>query len=202
VVEAYLRLGVLDHRHLDARAVEAVADAGVTLCERRFRAKINLRGKPVKKFLDGAKRALGLRLPKSPNRTVSAKGLTALWLGPDEWLVVGPPGSEDKIAHDLRDALAGQHAAVTDVSEGRTVIGLAGRHARDVLMKGCPLDLHPREFKTGDCAQSALAKAVIILHQTGNAPAYDIYIERSMADYLWTWLEDACQEYGLAVVKG
>ena len=69
-------------------------------------------------------------------------------------------------------------------------------------MKGCPLDVHAREFKTGDCAQSALAKAIIILHQTGDAPAYDIYIERSMADYIWTWLEDAAEEYGLAVVKG
>ncbi len=202
MVEAYLRLGVLDHRHLDARAAESVADAGVTLCERRFKAKINLRGKPLKKFIDAARRALGLSLPKSPNSTVSAKGITALWLGPDEWLVVGPPGSEGKIAVDLRAALAGQHAAITNVSEGRTVIGLAGRHARDVLMKGCPLDVHPREFKTGDCAQSALAKAIIILHQTSDAPAYDIYCERSMADYLWSWLEDAAEDYGLAVVKG
>ena len=200
MVEAYLRLGVLDHRHLDARA--SVADAGVTLCERRFKAKINLRGKPVKKFLDAARKALGLTLPKAPNSTVSAKGLTALWLGPDEWLVVGPPASEGNIAGDLRAALAGQHVAVTDVSEGRTVIGLDGRHARDVLMKGCPLDLHSSEFKPGDCAQSALAKAIIILHQTSDAPAYDIYCERSMADYLWTWLEDAAEEYGLAVIKG
>ncbi len=194
MVEAYLRLGVLDHRHLDARAADSVSDAGVALCEHRFRAKINLRGKPVKKFLDAARKALGLTLPKKPNRTAAGKDLTALMLGPDEWLVVGAPGSEGGLAEGLRGALEGQHCAITDVTEGRTVIGLAGRNARDLLMKGCPLDLHPRQFKTGDCAQSALAKALIILHQTSDAPAYDIYVERSFADYLWSWLEDAAEE--------
>ena len=202
MVEAYLRLGVLDHRHLDARAADDAGNSGVILCERRFRAKINLRGKPVKKFLDGVRKALGLTLPKTPNTTAAGKDLTALWLGPDEWLLVGPPGAEGGIAKGLRDALKDQHAAITDVTEGRTVIGLAGRNAGDILMKGCPLDIHPRQFKSGDCAQSVLAKATIILHQTSDAPAYDIYVERSFADYLWTWLEDAALEYGLAVVKG
>ena len=204
--ESYQRQGVLDHLHLDARIVDRPGDdpgdAGVVLCERRFRAKINLRGKPAKKFLEAAAAALGLELPKTPNTTASGGALTALWLGPDEWLVVGPPDREGDIAEGLRAALAGRHCAVTDVTEGRAVIGLAGGHARDVLMKGCPLDLHPREFKPGDCAQSTLAKATVILHQTSDAPAYDIYVERSFADYLWSWLEDAALEYGLAVVKG
>ena len=201
MVESYLRLGVLDHRHLHARAADEAGDAGVVLCERRFVAKINLRGKPLKKFIDAARKALGLTLPKKPNTTAAGKDLTALMLGPDEWLLIGAPGREGEIAQALGHALAGQHAAITDVTEGRTVIGLGGRNARDLLMKGCPLDVHRREFKPGDCAQSVLAKAIVILHQTGES-AYDIYVERSFADYLWTWLEDAAQEYGLAVVKG
>ena len=196
---------VLDHRHLDARAVEDPGDAGVVLCERRFRSKVNVRGRPTKRFLDAAAKALGFALPKTRNTTAEASDLAALWLGPDEWLVVGPPDREGAIADDLRAALARQHCAVTDVTEGRAVIGLSGAHARDVLMKGCPLDVHPRAFKPGDCAQSMLAKATIILHQTAEAedgPAYDIYVERSFADYLWSWLEDAAEEYGLAVVMG
>ncbi len=201
MVETYLRLGVLDHRHLDGRAVDQAGDAGVVLRERRFVAKINLRGKPVKKFLDAARKPLGLSLPRKPNTTAAAKGLTALMLGPDEWLLIGAAGAEGKLAEALRKALKGQHAAITDVTEGRTVIGLSGVNARDLLTKGCPLDLHPSQFKPGDCAQSALAKATIILHQTGETD-YDIYIERSMADYLWTWLEDAALEYGLAVAVG
>jgi len=206
VAEPYLRLGVLDHRHLDARAANNAGNAGVILCERRFRAKINLRGKPIKKFLDAVRKALGVALPKTPNSTVTTKDITALWLGPNEWLLAGRPGAEGGMVEALRQELASQHVAITDVTEGRTIIGLTGSNARDVLMKGCSLDIHPRHFKPGDCAQSALAKALIILHQTsgdsGIEPTYDIYVERSFADYLWIWLEDAALEYGLAVTKG
>lgn len=200
--ERYLRLGALDHRHLDARAVDDPGEAGVTLCERRFVGKINLRGEPVRPFRDAVKKALGVAPPTKPNTSAAGETCTILWLGPNEWLAVTPPGAEGDAAAALREALGKRHAAVTDVSEARTVIALGGPRARDVLAKGCPLDLHPRVFKAGDCAQSALAKALVILHQTDDAPAYDIYVDRSFADYLWRWLEDAAAEYGLAIVRG
>ncbi len=201
--ESYLRQGVLDHLHLAARADGEAGEAGVVLCERRFPGKVNLRGKPTKRFREAARSVLGFEPPTTPNTAAGARGRAALWLGPDEWLVVTPPGDEARTDAGLRKALAEfRHAAVTDVSDGRAVIGLSGPNARDVLMKGCPLDVHPRAFKAGDCAQSTYAKALIIVHQTSDAPAYDIYVERSFATYLWTWLEDAAAEYGLAVVEG
>ena len=199
--ERYLRQGVLDHRHLDARAAEPSA-AGVVLCERRFVGKINLRGRPTKRFLAAVGAALGFEPPTDPNTAVGGNGRTALWLGPDEWLIVTPPGEEGATCAALRTMRLGRHFAVTDVSEGRAVIGLAGADARDVLAKGCPLDLHPRAFGPGRCAQSTLAKALVILHQLSDRPAYDIYVERSFADYLWTWLEDAAAEYGVAITMG
>ena len=202
MVEAYLRQGVLDHRHLDARAVDDIGDAGVTLGERRFLGKINLRGQPTKKFRDAVAGALGIAPPNAPNSAAGDDARTVLWLGPNEWLIVTPPGAEAETADALRAALTGHHVAVTDVSEGRTVIALAGRHARDVLAKGCPIDVHPRVFAPGHCAQSTYGKANVLVHQTSDAPAYDIYVERSFADYLWACLEDAAEEYGLAITMG
>ncbi len=202
MAETYLRQGVLDHLHLDARAVEQPGEARVVLCERRLVGKLNLRGRPTESFLAAAGQALGFEPPVAPNTTAGTAGRIALWLGPDEWLIVTPPGGEDETAEALRAALEGRHAAVTDVSDGRAVIGLSGACAREVLTKGCPLDLHARAFGPGRCAQSSLAKALVILHQTGDEPAYDIYVERSFADYLWAWLEDAAAEYGLAIVGG
>ncbi len=202
------RQGALDHRRLEVRAVEDPGDAGVVLCERRLVGKVNLRGKPTKRFRAAVKRALGFEPPVAANSTAGEGQRLALWLGPDEWLVVTPTGAEGETTEALRRALAGRHAAVTavtavtDVSEGRAVIALSGANARDVLMKGCPLDLHPRAFKPGQCAQSTFAKALVIIHQTSAAPAYHIYVERSFADYLWMWLEDAAAEYGLAIVRG
>ena len=80
-----------------------------------------------------------------------------------------------------------------------TVIRLAGAHARDTLAKGCPVDMHPRVFGPGQCAQTILARADMTIHQTAD-DTYDIIVRRSFAEYVWTWLEDAAREYGIRVV--
>lgn len=193
MAESYLRQSPLAHRALDARIVEDIGDAGLAIAERRFLSKINVRGQGIGKKL---KSAIGVVLPEVPNSTADGNGLTALWLGPDEWLIVGPPGAEQALA----EALVGAAAAVTDVSEGRTVIRLSGPVAREVLAMGCPLDLHERVCSAGQCAQSHLARTTILLHQVADGPVYDIYVERSQADYLWAWLERAGAPYGVAVV--
>jgi sarcosine oxidase subunit gamma len=141
---------------------------------------------------------LGLALPREPNRGVDGGGRSALWLGPNEFLIVTEPGAEATLVTALRQGLGGQRAAVTDVSDGRTIIEISGRNARDVLAKGCGLDLHPRVFGPGQCAQSGLAKARILLRQIDASPRFEIFVERSHAEYLWLWLNDAAREYQAA----
>jgi len=193
VAESYLRQSPLAHRALDARVVQEIGDAGLAMTERRFLSKINIRGQAIG---EKVKSNASVVLPETPNTTAEGNGLTALWLGPDEWLVVGPPGAEQALA----EVLAGAAAAATDVSEGRTVIRIWGPMARDVMAMGCPLDLHERSFQTGQCAQSHMARTTILLHQVADGPVYDIYVERSQADYLWSWLEHAAAPYGVAVL--
>jgi sarcosine oxidase subunit gamma len=60
-----------------------------------------------------------------------------------------------------------------------------------VLAAGCALDLHPRAFGPGRCAQTLLARAAVILEQTSGEPAYRIYVRPSFAGYLADWLRDA-----------
>jgi heterotetrameric sarcosine oxidase gamma subunit len=90
---------------------------------------------------------------------------------------------------------------VVDVSVARTVIVVADRNAHDLLQKGTPLDLHPRAFEPGHCAQTGLSKANVPIHQLDAGPRYDVYVPNSFADYLWNWMERAAQEYGLAVIE-
>ncbi len=192
MAELDLRQSPLDHLSLDARAVAEPGEAGVVAGERRFVAKVNLRGDGTDEaFVKGAKAALKFFPPTTPNTVEGKRERYALWLGPDEWLVIGAPGTETRLAADLGKALAGVVAAVTDVSDGRTVIRLHGPRVRDLLAKGCGLDLHPRAFGPGRCAQTRLAKANVILHQLDDAPTFDVYVERSFADYLWHWIADA-----------
>ncbi len=175
-------------------------EAGVMLGERPFTGKINVRGNPeAEEFLAAVKGVLGFELPLEAN-TVTGKGdLKALWLGPDEWLVTTPPEQDQPLLGKLRDRLASVHSAVTDVGDGRFTITLSGRRAPDLLAKGCGLDLHPRVFGPGRCAQSLLARVPVLIHQTDDAPSYDITVNRNVAVYLWQWLLDAAGEYGFAV---
>ncbi len=200
MAERQLRQSALAHLGLEARALEAPAEAGISMCERGFRDQLALRGNVGDKaFVAAVEQVLGVAPPAQANTVATHRGITLLWLGPDEWLVTLPDGRGAKALAALEEALAGQHFLVSDVSCSRTVIGLAGEHARDVLSKGCSLDLHPREFGPGRCAQSVLARCHMLLHQLDDTPTYDVYVHRSFADYAWTWLEDAGAEYGVAV---
>ena len=193
MAEDYQRQSALDHLHLAARSAGPIGDAAVRLSEKRFSGKINLRGSPEPAFLDAVAASIGARPATESGAIAQAEGCAVLWIGPDEWLVVTPPGGEAETATDLRAVLATHEAAVTDVSESLAVITIAGAGARTVLAKGMSIDLHPRAFAAGRCARASLAKTVVLLHQTDNEPAFDIYVDRSFAEYLWQWLEDAAQ---------
>jgi len=193
-----LRQSPLAHLGLIARAGQGADDAGIILTEAPFTDHIGLRGDGADTAFAGAvEKALGFALPISPNTVTGKAKKTALWLGPDEWLIVVPSGAADKLIAALGKALTDVHSAVFDVSDSRTVISLSGANARHVLAKGCGLDLHPRTFGPGSCAQSTLALAHILIHQTDTA--YRLYIHRSFAEYLWAWLEDAGAEFGVSI---
>jgi sarcosine oxidase subunit gamma len=181
----------------------SLPESGLFLAELAVPGQINLRGRASDTaFLAAAGSVLEARLPVSPNTVQTGGDLTILWLGPDEWLIQTPPGREASIIARLREALANIHAAVTDVSGNRARVRLAGPNARDVLAKGCSLDLHPRRFGPGQCAQTLIVRAGAILHQIDDRPTYDLYVSRSFAEYLWMWLTDAMTEYGGRTLGG
>lgn len=117
----------------------------------------------------------------APGRVVAWEERSVLWLGPSEWLVV------DGVLIDLPGGV--------DVSANRTTLELRGPHARDILEKGCTLDLHPRSFATGHCAQTTVARTQVILWQIADEPAYHLLVRNSFAQYLADWLVDAASEY-------
>ncbi len=215
MVEAYLRQSALAHLGLVGRAAAGRGEAGVAMTERPHRAIVNLRLDPGNtEALAAFETAFGFALPIAANDTAGDADTIALWLGPDEWWLVEPgpePEAGPKLAENLRAALTEHFAAVTEVGESRTCIRVSGPRTRALLQKGCPLDLHPRAFATGACAQSILAKAGVTLHlftdeseeQAGaGGPVFDIYVLRSFAEYLWVWLEDAGAEYGVSIIQG
>jgi sarcosine oxidase subunit gamma len=138
--------------------------------------------------------ALGAALP-GPNAWVTAGAAQILWQAYDEWLILTADGRQPALATSLRSALADTHCAITDVTDLRAAFRLQGPHARDVLQKGCAVDLHPRRFGPSSCVTTALGRVRVTLRQVESAPAYEIFVERSYGAYLRDWLNDAAAEY-------
>jgi sarcosine oxidase, subunit gamma len=121
-------------------------------------------------------------LPLEPNTFTTEPSKDALWLGPDEWLLVGPAGTARDVIAELQEALAGEHHSVVDVSANRAAIELPTDRARALLETGCGLDLHPRAWQRGMCAQTLFARAQVLLQHRGDVTR--IFVRPSFAGYL------------------
>ncbi len=133
--------------------------------------------------------SLGLTLPDRP-KTSSSKGVRyALWLGPDEWIVI------DEDRGDLVGAcgrVSALHAAV-DISQRNTAILVSGEGAEDVLSAGCPQDLCLAAFPIGACSRTVLGKAEVVLYRTA-AEVFRVEVWRSFSDYAFTLLREAARD--------
>ena len=197
MADQFLRQSPLAHLGLEGRAQDDIGEAGVALAERPFPAIVDLRGAP-EALAGPVKAAFEIDLPREAGGTAHKNGLSALWLGPDQWWLVDENGR--LAAVQVSEALNGTAHAATNVGESRTRIRVSGPRARDLLAKGCPLDLHPGVFPEGSCAQSLVAKAGVLIYCLEDGAGYDLYVLRSFAEYLWHWLADAAREYGLAIL--
>jgi sarcosine oxidase, subunit gamma len=115
-----------------------------------------------------------------PNRATRWDGRDVLWLGPDEWLVVGDAGAEDAIRRELDAALADHHRSIVDVSANRIVLDLAD--ALRSLSSGCGLDLDQSRWRPGTCAQTLFGEAQVILQQRDERTTR-VFVRPSFADY-------------------
>jgi sarcosine oxidase subunit gamma len=168
--------------------------AEVQCIEVPFLTKLNLRLHAGGAAAAAVGEVLSAPLPVEPNTVASGGACRVLWLGPDEWLVVAPPADRRRLEEELRAALGAESGAVVDVSGERTILDLSGPRSREVLMKGCSIDLHPTAFAVGRCAQTGLARAQVVLVPT-REDAFWIFVRSSFSDYLSAWLGDAMAEY-------
>lgn len=201
--------------HLAQRMHErtVTGERGVALREVPFLTMVGLRVVPGTAAASAVAAAAGTPLPDGHGRVAgSPDGTAVLWLGPDEFLLVGPEGTgpdelgaEDTelgragtddagTAAELVRALGTEPGQAVDLSANRTTLELSGPSARAVLEKGCPIDLHPRVFGPGTAVATTLGPVQVLLWQTAEQ-VYRILPRASFADYTAHWLLDAMAEF-------
>lgn len=142
--------------------------------ELAFLAQVDVRADPST--------AARLGFPAEPNTVASSPDRDILWLGPDEWLVVGHTGTADALVAELETTLGDVHHSVVDVSANRTGIELTGPSRQDVLSTACPIDLHPRSWGDGRCAQTVFGAAQILLQERESTTR--VFVRPSFAAYV------------------
>jgi sarcosine oxidase, subunit gamma len=149
-----------------------------------------LRGaEPVRAAAGGS---FGVHLPAAPCRAASEGSRAALWLGPDEWLLLAEESEAGPVAMGLDAALSGLPHSLVDVSHRQVACVVAGPQAPTLLNSGCPLDLDARAFPVGMCTRTMMAKAEVVLWRT-RPQAFRLEMWRSFAAYVSLFLAEAAR---------
>ncbi len=166
----------------------------ISLREITERGMIDLRGLASdKKFMAAVKSVLGFDLPKAPRTSTLWGDLKALWLSPDQWLILCTRSKTTALLAELNAALGKIHSLAVDVSDMRSIIRLEGEGVRETLMKGSSLDLISDDYKAGTVRRMRFAEIAALLHVVEDN-VIDIYVFRSYADYTWAFLLKAARK--------
>ena len=143
---------------------------------------------------EGVREVAGFDLTGRINTAITAGGRRAARLGPDEWLLMAPPGDDDALTDAIGRALEGHHHALVDISHRNVSIVVSGTQAPIVLNAGVALDLDDTVFPAGSATRTVLGKAEIVLLRPGADRRYHVICWRSFVPYVQGFLEEAAQD--------
>ena len=157
--------------------------------------KINLRGKK-REFLTNIGKNLNMILPTEANTSTTSDKLTAIWLSPDEWMIVSnDPVSKDTNKYELQEMLFNSISkttlgAVVDVTDQFVQLELRGENIYEIFSSGSPYNFNEFKEKKGSTTQTVLNHIDVIL-QHKDKYIVNLFVRRSFAQHLWMWIEDS-----------
>lgn len=189
----------LAHLATHGRHGRSAGAAGVTLSLVRGRttALVIARKGQVPALAAAVRDAYGLLLPEGPR--CAGDAVLFAGIGHGQWLALRS-GSEDGFAFEteLRARLAAC-ASISDQTDARVTIRVAGPRARDTLAKLLPVDLDDRAFSAGSVASSVCGHISATVMRPDQSPIFDIFVSRSYAESLWRAIVHAGAEFGVDV---
>jgi sarcosine oxidase, subunit gamma len=157
--------------------------------------KLIIRGK-TKNFITAIGKNLNMILPTEANTSTSGEALTALWLSPDEWMLVSNKiVSEDTNTYEVEDNLINNISkvnlgAVTDVSDQFVMINIKGNKVFDLFATGSPFNFNEFKDKKGSVVQTILSHIDVIIHLT-EINEVNLLVRRSFSEHLYSWINDS-----------
>lgn len=171
----------------------------VTIAPGPASSRFIFRGRPA--AIEGAGRGFGVSLPEQACRATIVGSRAALWLGPDEWLLLASAAESDAVREMLEREIGDAQHSLVEVSHRQLAIEVSGPAAAATLNAGCPLDLGPEAFPVGMCTRTVFAKSEIVLWRTASL-TFHLEVWRSYAMYIWRALEEASREFRREIRSG
>ena len=157
--------------------------------------KLNLRGKK-REFFTTVGKNLNMILPTEANTSTTSDKLTAIWLSPDEWMIVSNElVNKDTNKYELYEILFNSISktnlgAVIDVTDQFVQLEPKGKNIYEIFSAGCPFNFNEFKEKIGSTTQTVLNHIDVILHHK-EENVVNLFVRRSFAEHLWSWIEDS-----------
>ncbi len=137
----------------------------------------------------------GLDLPLENPKVTTNKETRILWNAPRTWLII----SKKNIIKNIKDRCDNENFAVTDISHSRAVIQIKGLQAKEVLKKGCPININ--EIQVNNCAGTVFSGITVVVDFINNNPdTFNLLALRSFGETFYHHITDAALEFGYAGV--
>jgi len=137
-----------------------------------------------------------LEFPNKNSKVTTNNKTRILWSAPKTWLIIS---DKENIIDIIKGKCSEENFAITDISHSRAVIQIKGAQAREVLKKGCPLNIS--EFEINNCAGSVFHGITIIVDCVNDKPdTFNLLTLRSFGESFYHHITDACLEFGYAGV--
>ena len=133
-----------------------------------------------------------LDLPLESPKVTMNKETRILWNAPRTWLIIS---SKKNIVSSIKDKCDNENFAVTDISHSRAVIQIKGLQAKEVLKKGCPININ--EIQVNNCAGTVFNGITIVVDCVNNNPdTFNLLALRSFGETFYHHVTDAALEFG------
>ena len=133
-----------------------------------------------------------LDLPLENQKVTANKETRILWSAPRTWLIIS---SKKNIINNIKDKCDHENFAVTDISHSRAVIQIKGLQAKEVLKKGCPININ--EIQVNNCAGTVFNGITVVVDFVNNNPdTFNLFTLRSFGETFYHHVTDAALEFG------
>ena len=157
--------------------------------------KLIIRGKK-RNFISAVGKSLNIFLPAESNTSTRSEKLTALWLSPDEWMILSNEIIEkDSNKYILEESLYNSISktnlgAVIDVTDQFVMLELKGSKIYELFSSGSPFNFNKFKEKKGSTTQTLLNNIDVIVHNK-DENLVNLFVRRSFSEHLYSWINDS-----------